>query len=251
MSPDAATGSLLAPAPVAVALLAAAVLVWPRAPGPLARLAAAPSMTSGTPAAGPEPAGPVRRWVLAALAAAAVVAVAGAGPGAWVLALGAAVGVERWARRGAGPPDDGPRVRADLPLVCDLLAVCLAAGTPVGGAVAAVGAAVPGPLGAALCGVARHLQLGASPRAAWAAAPPDAAALARVVVRAGESGSSVVPALHGLAADLRTAQRTATAAAVQRAGVRVLAPLGLCFLPAFLCLGVVPLVLGIAADVLR
>jgi hypothetical protein len=29
----------------------------------------------------------------------------------------------------------------------------------------------------------------------------------------------------------------------------VLAPLGACFLPAFLCLGVVPLVLGIAADV--
>jgi hypothetical protein len=36
---------------------------------------------------------------------------------------------------------------------------------------------------------------------------------------------------------------------VRRAGVWVLAPLGLCFLPAFLCLGVVPLVLGIAADV--
>jgi pilus assembly protein TadC len=37
---------------------------------------------------------------------------------------------------------------------------------------------------------------------------------------------------------------------VQRAGVRVLAPLGLCFLPAFVCLGVVPLVIGIAGDVL-
>jgi hypothetical protein len=31
--------------------------------------------------------------------------------------------------------------------------------------------------------------------------------------------------------------------------VWVLAPLGLCFLPAFVCLGVVPLVLGIAGDV--
>jgi hypothetical protein len=29
----------------------------------------------------------------------------------------------------------------------------------------------------------------------------------------------------------------------------VLAPLGLCFLPAFLCLGVIPLVLGIAGEV--
>jgi pilus assembly protein TadC len=40
-------------------------------------------------------------------------------------------------------------------------------------------------------------------------------------------------------------------AAIGRAGIRLLAPLGACFLPAFLCLGVVPLVLGIAADVFR
>jgi Flp pilus assembly protein TadB len=230
----------------AVLVLAAALLVWPRAPGPLHRLAVA----SPAPAEA-EPAGRVRRWGLAGLAAAAVLAVAGLGPGTLVLAAGTAVGVERWARRGAAAgPDDGARVRADLPLACDLLAVCLAAGTPVGGALAAVGAATGGPLGGALRAVGRQLQLGAAPRTAWSGAPPDAAALARVVVRAGESGSSVVPALHGLAADLRVAQRTATAAAVQRAGVWVLAPLGLCFLPAFLCLGVVPLVLGIAADVL-
>jgi hypothetical protein len=38
-------------------------------------------------------------------------------------------------------------------------------------------------------------------------------------------------------------------AAIRRAGVWVLAPLGACFLPAFVCLGVAPLVLGIAADV--
>ena len=35
-----------------------------------------------------------------------------------------------------------------------------------------------------------------------------------------------------------------------KAGVWVLAPLGVCFLPAFVCLGVVPLVLGIAGNVL-
>ena len=57
------------------------------------------------------------------------------------------------------------------------------------------------------------------------------------------------PALQRLAADSRVAERAATSVAVQRAGVWVLAPLGLCFLPAFLCLGVAPLVLGIAADV--
>jgi pilus assembly protein TadC len=59
----------------------------------------------------------------------------------------------------------------------------------------------------------------------------------------------VVPALRSRAADSRSAACAAAEAAARRAGVWVLAPLGACFLPAFLCLGVVPLVLGIAGDV--
>jgi pilus assembly protein TadC len=61
----------------------------------------------------------------------------------------------------------------------------------------------------------------------------------------------VVPGLRSLAADARAAARVDTEAAVRRAGVWVLAPLGACFLPAFVCLGVIPLVLGIAGDVFR
>ncbi len=231
-----------------VLLLASALLVWPRAPGPAARLTRPGPVVA---AVGPVPAGPLRRRALAVLAGGVVVVVAGVGPGSLLVAVGVAVVVERWARRDpTAGPDDSARIRDDLPLVCDLLAVCLAAGTPVPGAVGAVGAATGGPLGRVLSGVAGRLRLGAPARTAWRDVPADAAALARVVVRAGESGSSVVPALRALAADLRVARRAATAAAVQRAAVWVLAPLGLCFLPAFLCLGVVPLVLGIAEDVL-
>ena len=68
-------------------------------------------------------------------------------------------------------------------------------------------------------------------------------------MRAGESGATVAGSLRTLAADSRAAARAATQAAVRAAGVWVLAPLGACFLPAFVCLGVAPLVLGIAADV--
>ncbi len=231
----------------AAGLLAAALLAWPPAPAAVSRLRP-PRPPTVRPA--PEAAGPVRRWLLAGVAGAVVVAVGGTGPGTLLLAAGAAVGVERWARRPDGTPDPGAQLRADLPVACDLLAVCLAAGTPVGGALGSVGDAVGGPLGAVLGQVAGRLRLGAAPRGAWAGVPDDVAPLARVVVRAGETGSSVVPALQALAVDRRAAQRAATAAAVQRAGVAVLAPLGACFLPAFLCLGVVPLVLGVAADVL-
>ena len=237
----------------AVALLAAALALWvpPDAarrrrvqalvgpPGPRPRSRFAPGA----------PPGPLRRWAEAAVAGTAASLLLGGGLGAALAGAGVAVGVERLLRRAGAPPEDAALLAPDLPVACDLLAVCLTAGTPVGAALTAVGGAVPGPLGDRLVAVGSLYRLGAAPRRAWADVPPPVDALGRTVVRAGESGSAVVPALQRLAADLRSTGRSHTEAAVRRAGVWVLAPLGLCFLPAFLCLGVVPLVLGIAADV--
>jgi pilus assembly protein TadC len=170
-----------------------------------------------------------------------------------VAAGAVAVGGERLLR--GTTPDEGGATRTallrDLPGACDLIAVCVAAGIPVAGALAAVGEAVPGPLGGPLRTVAALYRLDAEPRRAWADVPAELAGLGRVLVRAGESGAAVVPALTSLATDGRSAQRADAEAAVRRAGVWVLAPLGACFLPAFLCLGVVPLILGIAGDVFR
>jgi pilus assembly protein TadC len=162
-----------------------------------------------------------------------------------------AVGVERVLRARAPDVEAENRVLLvrDLPAACDLLGVCLAAGLPVEAALEAVGGAVGGPLGAHLRSVAALFRLGADPRRAWVEAPPELAGLGRVLVRAGESGAAVAGSLRTLAAESRAAARAATQAAVQRAGVWVLAPLGACFLPAFVCLGVAPLVLGIAGDV--
>jgi pilus assembly protein TadC len=196
---------------------------------------------------------PAPVWRNAALAGAAGLAVGVLIGG--VVGAGAALGVTFGAARllRSRDPGDERAVRAallaDLPGACDLLAVCLAAGMPVSGALAAVGAATGAPLGPALRGVATLYRLGAEPRRAWADVPGELSGLGRVLVRAGESGSSVVSALRALAADSRASARAAAGAAVQRAGVWVLAPLGACFLPAFVCLGVVPLVLGIAGDV--
>jgi Flp pilus assembly protein TadB len=191
-----------------------------------------------------------RRRLLAAAAGMAVGLLAG-GPTGLVLAGMVTVGGERLLRRTSADGRSGarPAVAGDLPAACDLLGVCLAAGVPVAGALAAVGDAVPGAVGAHLRTVAALYRLGAEPRRAWEEVPVELAGLGRLLVRAGESGSAVVPALRSLAADSRSTARAAAASAVQRAGVWVLAPLGVCFLPAFLCLGVVPLVLGIAGDV--
>ncbi len=234
----------------ALLVLAAALLVW----SPRGALALRRVRALHPPAAGETRARAAiwRRWLLAGAAGLAAGMVVGGTAGV-VAALLVAVGVERLLRHGA--PDEQLAARTallrELPGACDLLGVCLSAGVPVGGALAAVGDAVPHPLGPQLRSVAALYRLGAEPRHAWAGVPAELAALGRVLVRAGESGSAVAPALRSLAADSRSASRAATEAAVRRAGVWVLAPLGACFLPAFLCLGVVPLVLGIAGDVFR
>ena len=83
---------------------------------------------------------------------------------------GVAVALDRGARRLPGCPATvaaaGARP-AELPLAADLLAVALRAGAPVDRAAAAVGEALPGPLGERLGRVARVLQLGATPAEAW------------------------------------------------------------------------------------
>jgi pilus assembly protein TadC len=228
--------------------LSGALLLWvPRGDGRRVALLRPPRRRET-----PSPASPRRRLALAAGAALAVGLLLGGPTGVLAGGVLAVVG-ERMLRR-AGP-DPRRTVRTallrDLPAACDLLAVCLAAGVPVSGALAAVADADPGPVGAELRQVAALYRLGAEPLRAWEQVSDELAGLGRALVRAGESGAAVVPALRSLAADGRAGARHEAEAAVRRAGIHVLAPLGACFLPAFLCLGVVPLVLGIAADVFR
>ncbi|MCW2777557.1 MAG: hypothetical protein JWN17_1282, partial [Frankiales bacterium] len=57
-------------------------------------------------------------------------------------------------------------------------------------------------------------------------------------------------AVARLAADARAEARSAAEQRARRAGVLAVAPLGLCFLPAFVLLGVVPVVVGLAGPLL-
>ncbi|MEU8614146.1 secretion system protein, partial [Actinoplanes sp. NPDC048791] len=57
-------------------------------------------------------------------------------------------------------------------------------------------------------------------------------------------------ALTRLADDLRGDRSVAVEAAAHRAGVLIVLPLGLCFLPAFVLAGLVPVVVAVLGDVL-
>jgi pilus assembly protein TadC len=134
----------------------------------------------------------------------------------------------------------------------DLLAACLRSGMPVVTAIRAVAVGMPNTAGRALSKTAELLSLGADPVAAWAPAlsHPATAALARGARRTARSGAALANVANSLATALRSSAADLAQARAQRAGVHVTGPLGLCFLPAFLCLGVVPVVIGLASKLL-
>ncbi len=230
------------------------------------------------PAGGPSP---VRAWAEGRRAPGAWVATGAAfgwlvGDGVLeVVAVGAAGWLaHRWAaRREAGrvtgrvpgpgrrPPGlpawvrgaSRPEVDARLPLAADLVAACVAAGAGPVEAARAVGASVGGPVGQGLARTAADVRLGGDPEAAWrhVAEVPGASALARCLQRAAASGAPAAAPLARIAAEARADWNRAATERARRAAVAVTAPVGLCFLPAFLALGVAPVVIGLASGLLR
>jgi Flp pilus assembly protein TadB len=135
----------------------------------------------------------------------------------------------------------------ELPVGVQLLASCLAAGAATGPSLRLVAEALPGPLGDELRLVHHRLALGADPGAVWRelGTHPQLAPLGRTLARAHDSGASVRAAIEALAGELRARARADVEERARSVDVRAAAPLGACFLPAFLLLGVVPLVVGI------
>jgi Flp pilus assembly protein TadB len=241
----------------AVLLVGVPVLAWRRAGRRLSRLdgpAGHPSTASSVGAA----AGQTRRSGTARLvvAAAAGLAVAGLIGRWWGVPVGVCtgLGVERLLRHREGGAAREARLRAvaDLPLCADLLAAALRAGAPVDRAVSAVADALGGPLGDRLHRAGRSLRLGAGPAEAWGHLSDVAGAdrLVAAALRSSASGAALAGALTRLADDLRADRTVAAEAAARRAGVLIVLPLGLCFLPAFVLAGLVPVVVAVLGDVL-
>ncbi|BBX28987.1 type II secretion system F family protein [Mycolicibacterium alvei] len=155
---------------------------------------------------------------------------------------------------------DTRRVHTDDPLAAastfDLFSACLAAGMAVSTAAAAATASAPPTLAPMLRRAAELLALGADPARAWAGGgdvvsqDKNAEALLRLARRSAASGSALADGVAELAAQARHDATAAADAVAERASVLVAGPLGLCYLPAFLCLGVIPVVAGLAGDVL-
>ena len=86
---------------------------------------------------------------------------------------------------------------------------------------------------------------------AWQTGETDhsCAALPQLAKRSASSGTALADGAAQLAEHERQRVLQRAAAAAERAGVLIAGPLGLCFLPAFVCLGIVPVVAGLAGEI--
>jgi Flp pilus assembly protein TadB len=134
------------------------------------------------------------------------------------------------------------RLTIDLPLAVDLLAACLRAGRPPQAAIATVSRAIDGPLATLLAELEHRLDLGTDPIDAWDTLrqEPTCAPFARAVQRALRSGAPLATTLESQSTDLRQSRRWTADEQARAVETRSVLPLGLCFLPAFVLLGVVP-----------
>jgi hypothetical protein len=146
------------------------------------------------------------------------------------------------------PPGVRRRTEAilrDLPQVCDLLAACLDAGLPLREATRVVAEAVGGPLGEELDRVTAQTSLGVPDAEAWRSlTQPGLVRLGRDLGRAAEAGTFSSRNLRLHAGDAALQSRALREEAARRVGIQSVLPLMSCFLPAFLLLGIVPIVGG-------
>lgn len=231
----------------ALALLAAAVLALPGPPRGRARTNARTAQRSrgkrwhrgrDTARHGAQPA------AVAALGVACVV-VAGLPAGlfaALICCPAAAHGLRVLARRPVPTPPDPA-----LPVTLDLAAAALRSGRPLDQALTLAAPAAREDVRTQLLGIAGLLSLGALPAQAWAAARDGPLQpVAPVATRSAASGIKIAGAFEDLAEQLRAERATRLAVRANRAGIGAMAPLAACYLPSFVCLGVVPAVVGIA-----
>jgi pilus assembly protein TadC len=192
--------------------------------------------------------------LLVGLVGAVTIAVDGVDPVA-LLALVMAGASVLWLSRqrsAAVERREGEAVAAELPSAADLLATCLISGATPADALQTVAEATDGPLADRLRQVAGALRLGAEPADAWGPVTraDPVAPLARALIRSDATGAPIAETVTAVADDQRRVARWTAEAAARRAGVLAVGPLALCFLPAFILTGVVPVIVAVASDVL-
>jgi len=156
---------------------------------------------------------------------------------------------------GTGPSVDAGSWQAVVPAadvagVIDLLALTLRGGAGLVEAMEAVASRVGGLLGLHLQTVAAARRWGVEDATAWASVPSAWQPAARALRMAATAGVPPADVLARAAEEVRRAEQQRLEVATATLGIRIVLPLGLAFLPAFVLTTVVPIVLALARQVL-
>lgn len=154
--------------------------------------------------------------------------------------------VQRPGPRRRQAPTAGPSVASLL----DLVGAACGTGASIPRALEVVGGAIGGLHGAALAGASQMLVLGARWDEAWDRAPSELAPVHAGLRAAWEEGVAPTGVLRTAAVELRRDEHRAALEAAGRLGVRLVLPLGLCYLPAFVLVGLVPVLVSMTAGLI-
>ena len=138
----------------------------------------------------------------------------------------------------SGPPTGSGALSADGALACDLVASALACGASIPRALAALAEACAHE---ELAWTARALRVGASWEEAWEDAPTWARPLGEALEASWTCGTDPEGMLARCAAWERRTRLVEARTKAEELSVRLVGPLGVFFLPAFLALGIAPL----------
>jgi Flp pilus assembly protein TadB len=203
----------------------------------------------------PVTAGPARGLPVMDLAAVAVaLGVAVVVGGVLGIALGLATGVVAHVGLPRLSTEDRKAAREAVlrqaPDALDCLAACLAAGAPLWSAMRVVGQAFGDPIAGVLTRAVERHDLGSPPVETFAEMLGDSplARVGRILVRSSESGGALADSLIAAAERLREQRGAELEVKARAVGVKVVGPLTVCFLPAFVLLAVVPVVGSMAME---
>lgn len=193
-----------------------------------------------------------KRWAVPSCLLCAAVAwlLIGGIPGVVVAVVVAAAGPKILGRLESGAARANRlTMESSAPMVADLLAACLASGASTAVATRATAEALGGPVADVLMQSVTQFNLGASATRVWKplADEPALAPIARAILRSAETGAPLTTVLLRVSDDLRLNRRAQLEQAAKTVGIKAVGPLGLCFLPAFMLLGVVPLIASLIA----
>ncbi|MDC4232356.1 type II secretion system F family protein [Actinomyces sp. B33] len=142
------------------------------------------------------------------------------------------------------------RIRAssehvDSAIICDLGVAGIESGASIPRTVEALGTAIGDP---EVSRIGVELRYGVGWARAWDEAPEVVGALADALQPAWEDGASPVPLLRRAASQIRGRRAADARASAEELGVRMVVPLGILLLPAFLALGLAPIVASLLGE---